>query len=163
MILRILLLSCVLALGCSALIAGGHAVREVEIAVIGGGGMCGGPDQTAGAEWISQPGQMGRLPLKGNRDASAYPWDPSVEGLLLVHMGAQPTGGYGIEPAAPVATVHKAVATIRVNWIEPEPGSMVTQAITAPCLLLKIPKAGIDRIVVTDQHGLVLFEVVTGP
>jgi hypothetical protein len=162
MILRIILLSCVLALGCSALTAGEHAVREVEIAVIGGGGMCGGPGQTAGAEWISQPDQKSRLPLNGNRDASSYPWDPAVDGLLLIHMGAQLTGGYGIEPAAPVATVRKAVATIRVNWIEPEPGSMVTQAITAPCLLLRMPKEGIDQIVVLDQHGFVLFEVKVG-
>ena len=162
MILRILWLSCVMASGCSALCAGGHALREVEVAVLDGGGLCGGPDRTAGAEWISQPGRKDRLPLGGNRDASSYPWDPSVDGLLLIQMGAQMTGGYAIELAAPVAKVRKAVATIRVNWIEPEPGRMVTQAITAPCILLKIPKKGIDQIVVIDQHGCVRFEVKTG-
>jgi hypothetical protein len=150
---------CLFLSGCIALNAEAPLEREIEVAVLGGGD-CGGPEQAERAEWITRPGAFNRLQsrfsLPGHRP---YSWNADVEGLLLIHMGTRPTGGYRIELAAPAAKVRNSVAVIDVNWREPDPGSMVTQAITAPCLLLKVPRQGIKRLVVKDQHRQVRFEV----
>ena len=159
---QILVSACLLVSGCVALNADEPPDRNIEVAVVSGGLQCGGPTEAPRAEWISQP-EASMLPSRSTLPAApSYTWDPAVEGALLIHMGTRPTGGYSIELAAPTAKVNKGIATIHINWIEPEPGSFVTQALTAPCLLLKIPKQGIEKIVIKDQHQHLRFVVRPG-
>ena len=159
---QILVSACLLVSGCVALNADEPPDRDIEVAVLSSAVHCGGPTEAPRADWISQP-EASRLPSRSTLPpAPSYTWDPAVEGALLIHMGTRPTGGYSIELASPTAKVHKAVATILINWIEPEPGSFVTQALTAPCLLLKIPRQGIEKIVIKDQHQQLRFEVSPG-
>lgn len=91
----------------------------------------------------------------GGTSASVPHVDFNADGLLLVHMGRQPTGGYALELAAPRCPVKKEIAAVVVNWRHPAPGAAVTQAITAPCLLLKVPRGTFRAIQIIDQHGRV--------
>jgi hypothetical protein len=68
-------------------------------------------------------------------------------------MGAQPTGGFGLELANPTAGLRKGVATVQITWKRPSPDRFVTQAFTSPCMLLRVPRAGIETIQVVDQEG----------
>jgi hypothetical protein len=119
------------------------------------GSHCGPPHRAAGAVWIDRPAD---LPPLLNHPSTArgfenIQWNPETEGALWIYMGTQATGGFGLELASTTAIVQKAVATVQVQWRRPAPDRFVTQAITSPCLLLKLPKAGIDTIKIVDQTG----------
>jgi hypothetical protein len=111
--------------------------------------------------WIDSPVGLGqlwnhlhRLSL-GGRSLASPEVDFSVDGLLLVHMGQQRTGGYAIELADPIAQVKDGIASVLVDWITPLPDTVVTQMITAPCILLKLQKSDFSSIQVIDQDGRV--------
>ena len=76
-------------------------------------------------------------------------------GVLLVAMGQQRTGGYGVDLAAKEAPIDNGVLQVTVNWREPQKGMMVTQALTSPCMLLKIAAAPFERIEIKDQSGAI--------
>ena len=81
------------------------------------------------------------------------PVDFTQNGVLLVAMGQKNTGGYAVDLAASDAEISESILKLSVNWHEPKKGMMVTQALTSPCLLLKVPKARFERIEVKDQSG----------
>jgi hypothetical protein len=84
-------------------------------------------------------------------------------GVLLVAMGQKNTGGYAVDLAAGEAQIREKVLHIAVQWREPGKGMMVTQALTSPCLLLKIPKAPFERIEIKDQRGVVRLRGAVKP
>jgi hypothetical protein len=81
------------------------------------------------------------------------PVDFTQNGVLLVAMGRKNTGGYTVDLAASDAEISDSILKLSVNWREPKKGMMVTQALTSPCMLLKVPKARFERIEVKDQSG----------
>jgi hypothetical protein len=84
-------------------------------------------------------------------------------GVLLVAMGQKNTGGYAVDLAADEAHIRQKVLQISVQWREPGKGMMVTQALTSPCLLLKLPKAQFERIEIKDQRGVVRLSGTAKP
>jgi hypothetical protein len=84
-------------------------------------------------------------------------------GVLLVAMGQKNTGGYAVDLASGDAKVGNGVLQVSVHWQEPRRGMMVTQALTSPCLLLKIPKAQFQNIEVKDQSGTVRLSGTINP
>jgi hypothetical protein len=84
-------------------------------------------------------------------------------GVLLVAMGQKNTGGYAVDLASGDAKVGNGVLQVSVHWQEPRRGMMVTQALTSPCLLLKIPKAQFQIIEVNDQSGAVRLSGTINP
>jgi hypothetical protein len=160
MVLRFVIVS-ILAWGCNGLSANERPVREIAVTEIDAGSQCGSPDRPPGVEWITRSEQNETLRKSALKDLTSYTWDPATEGLLLIHMGTRPTGGYRLELGSPTAQVRSAAAVIRVNWLVPEPGGFVTQALTAPCLLLKIPKTDVEKIIVLDQDEKMRFEIPT--
>lgn len=85
--------------------------------------------------------------------------DWSHDAVILVGMGQKNTGGYLLDLASTHASVNKGILGIVVQWQEPKPGMIVTQALTSPCLLLKIPNSGYRRIEIKDQAGNIRMEV----
>ncbi len=81
--------------------------------------------------------------------------DFNTQGLLWIHMGQQSTGGYALALADPICRVKNEIASVSVNWISPASDAMVTQVITSPCILLKLPKGPFHSIQVIDQDGRV--------
>ncbi len=134
--------------GCGALNgAGQEETATIPVAVLYQGSQCRGT--ITGATWIGRPQEL----PPALRRSGDYQWNPDSEGLLWVNMGPRPTGGYRLELADPTARVRQSVATLQVTWQRPAPGSFVTQALTSPCLLLKMPHTGIRKIEVVDQDG----------
>ncbi|MEQ8486240.1 MAG: protease complex subunit PrcB family protein [Pseudomonadales bacterium] len=87
--------------------------------------------------------------------APARPATPAAgDGLLLIAVsrGDQPTPGYGLSLQS--ARLDGATAVLELNWQTPEPGAMLAQVITHPCLVVGIADAaGIGRVEAVDQHG----------
>jgi hypothetical protein len=54
-----------------------------------------------------------------------------------------------------VAKIESGMAIIHVRWIEPEKGSITTQMITYPYLMIRMAKGAFDRITVIDQNEIV--------
>jgi hypothetical protein len=87
--------------------------------------------------------------------------DFDAEHVVTIQMGQKTTGGYGIE-LEPQATLNNGEVFIRLRWIEPAPGAIVTQILTNPCLIISLPKGAYEKIVITDENGNVR-EKVTVP
>jgi PrcB C-terminal len=135
--------------------------RQIPVAVLYTSTRCGMQAVGASADWIDEPADL-ELPgfqRGGSKGSPAMQWDPATEGVLRIGMGRQRTGGYTLELAAPTAHVRESTALIRVDWRTPRPGTLVTQALTSPCLFLKVPRQGIDMIRVIDQEGRIRAEV----
>jgi hypothetical protein len=81
--------------------------------------------------------------------------DFDTEHVVTIQMGQKPSGGYGIELAEPHATLNGGEALIRLRWIEPAPGTIVTQILTSPCLIVSLPKGAYEKIAITDENGSV--------
>lgn len=84
--------------------------------------------------------------------------DFSREGIVLIAMGRQTTGGYGLSLTGAPALARDGVLTIPVDWREPPPGYAQAQVMTSPCLLVKVPKGAFSQIRVVDQDGRLRLE-----
>lgn len=68
------------------------------------------------------------------------------EHLLFVTLGERPTGGYSISLAS--ASVDSTENTLQLSMAvrSPAPGTMVTQAITSPCVVVAVPASDWSEI-----------------
>jgi hypothetical protein len=121
-----------------------------------------GESKSMGAIWINSEdqwddlidivsGTTNNLPQSGTMpdiDFARY-------GILLIRMGEKPTGGYGLELMENVAKIESRMAVVHVRWIEPEKGSITTQVITYPYLMIRMARGAFDGITVIDQDGTV--------
>jgi hypothetical protein len=78
--------------------------------------------------------------------------------VALVEMGKRNTGGYSLRLNGADMKIHNDIGVIKLDWISPAPGSIVTQAITSPCLMLQVPRKGISSLQIVDQHGQVRLQ-----
>ncbi|MFU8818621.1 MAG: protease complex subunit PrcB family protein [Desulfurivibrio sp.] len=74
---------------------------------------------------------------------------------VLIEMGVRSTGGYGLALAAEPAFLRDGKLELHVDWREPSPGLILTQALTSPCLLLKVPAGNYRQVTVLDRQGQV--------
>jgi len=70
--------------------------------------------------------------------------DLERETLLAIFLGSKPTGGYG----ADVRGVTLEGGDLFVDLVEssPAPGAMVTQALTSPWLIVRVPRGGVSAV-----------------
>jgi len=137
---------------------------EIRAEQLYAGSQCGNGN-AAGAVWITNQEQLKLVYQslqKGKIGGPSYKL-PSIDfkktGALLISMGQQRTGGYGIKlTEAPVAVVDK-LATVQVHWLEPAPGGIQIQVLTSPCVLIKLPLNDYVHIKVVDQTNALKTEV----
>ncbi len=129
----------------------------IAVQVLSSGSRCRSAGQGPTAEWVAAFDPPDSL-FKKTPEVVA-PFDGSREAALRIGMGQCPTAGYSLLLAATMAAVDRGVATIRVEWREPEPGSRVAQVLTSPCLVLKFPKAGLESVRIEDQSGRIRFSL----
>lgn len=72
----------------------------------------------------------------------------------VVEMGGRPTGGYGVAVAR-TATLSGDEVTLSATFVSPAPGSIRTQALSSPCVLVQLPRGRYARVEVQDQSGAV--------
>lgn len=68
--------------------------------------------------------------------------------VLLVALGERPTPGYGAGLER-VEAVSRDRLTLQLSARSPEPGSLLAQVITTPCLALSVPEEGWSGLTVT--------------
>lgn len=149
-----LVLLSALAGGCAA--TGGQQALQAE--QIYADGLCGRTQSSAAARWIAGPEELEMLRQSFGHYRLGPPTLPEVDfdtrGVLLVHMGKRRTSGYGLAlPEEDPAHMDDGVATVTLEWREPADGVMVAQVLTSPCVMVSLPKAGLQRIDVVDQTG----------
>lgn len=72
----------------------------------------------------------------------------------LVEMGGRPTGGYGVLIAR-AAKLDGEQVTLSATFLSPSPGSIRTQALSSPCVLVALPRGRYDEVEVRDESGAV--------
>jgi hypothetical protein len=70
----------------------------------------------------------------------------------LVEMGQRGTGGYGFV-IAPEAEIESDVVRLRATFFEPTADTIATQALTSPCVLVRLPQGSWRGVEVYDQNG----------
>ena len=111
------------------------------------------------SQWISaqQPYEITFQSLFQGKISSSNPEPATVDfsknGVLLISMGQQRTGGYSVTLAVDQMQISDGRAKIQVVWNTRKPGTMAIQMLTNPCLMLEVPKGNYSVIDVQDQVG----------
>lgn len=71
--------------------------------------------------------------------------------LIAVSRGRQPTPGYGF--TLEEARRRNGTAMISLGWRTPESGAVLPQVLTHPCLVVGLPRSGIERVEAVDSSG----------
>jgi hypothetical protein len=115
---------------------------------------CGGEASGPSARWIGTAGAFhAAMGAGGTFGSEMGTPDFRKEGVLALFMGQRPTAGYGLALHDPTVAIANRVATVVVRVEEPQPGAMVAQVLTSPCLLIRMPRQGIQQIRVVDPSG----------
>jgi len=101
------------------------------------------PDPQAVLDWQAARG----ITLAGGEALSQTSY-------ALVELGARPTGGYGLAVAR-AAVLRGEVAVLSATFLSPPAGSIRTQALSSPCVLVQLPRGRYTRVDVEDQSGTV--------
>ena len=78
--------------------------------------------------------------------------------VLQINMGLKRTGGYALSLLDGSFEIDRGVGSIRLKLDEPDKSSMVTQALTSPCLFVVLPTGGFDKIKLFNQAGDLLLK-----
>jgi PrcB C-terminal len=148
--------------GCASSRA--KAPSNVTASVLRASTQCGGDVAGPSARWITNEGALrAAMGSGGAFGEPATPVDFHREGVLAVYMGQRPTAGHTLDLHDPNVPIANGVGTVTVRFEEPGPGSFVAQVLTSPCLLVRMPKAGLRQIRVVDPTGTVRASVNVVP
>lgn len=105
---------------------------------------------TGPADSITLSGDLGAVPVP----LPGISWDREV--AVVVDMGEQRTGGYGVKVTGiRLAEADEVHLTLEV--VTPPPGAVVAQVITHPYAVTRLPRVGLRsgpiQIIGVDQHG----------
>jgi hypothetical protein len=134
--------------------------HRLRIDTIWAGRQCGCEARQPQVRWVTDPDQLTAAMAAAvssdlKMQVARHPVDWKQEGMVWIDMGLKPSGGYALSLAAPTAAVSAGVAVITVRWRHPRPGSVVTQQLTSPCLVLKLPQSNFHTIEIEDESGRV--------
>ncbi|WP_230154718.1 protease complex subunit PrcB family protein [Flavobacterium sp. CECT 9288] len=87
-------------------------------------------------EILSEPNEIRMLQKDENLKNSIKPSDLQSSNFVILNMGQKSSGGYSINVEGVVETPTQVI--IKVKETGPEPGGMVTQAMTNPFCVVKI-------------------------
>ncbi|OUD35967.1 protease complex subunit PrcB family protein [Flavobacterium sp. FPG59] len=87
-------------------------------------------------EILSEPNEIRMLQKDENLKSNIKPTDLQNSNFVILNMGQKSSGGYSINVEGVVETPTQVI--IKVKEIGPEPGGMVTQAMTNPFCVVKI-------------------------
>jgi hypothetical protein len=132
--------------------------QRIPVRILYQDALCGRSRPTLSVTLVADSDQLKQIFIESKRRMLGQsPPTPAVdfdaEHVVTIQMGQKPTGGYGIELAEPHATLNDGEALIRLRWIEPAPGAIVTQILTSPCLIIALPKGAYEIIEITDENG----------
>ncbi|MCU7875077.1 MAG: protease complex subunit PrcB family protein [Candidatus Thiodiazotropha sp. (ex Lucinoma borealis)] len=113
-------------------------------------------NQAAGVQLVSDSalthGDGARIGAKVQKDISDK-IETEQFWVVRVDMGQQPSGGYGLKLLSDHLELASDAARVAVEWVKPKPGMVQMQALTYPCLYLKIAKGNFTRLEIVDHQG----------
>ncbi|MCU7933027.1 MAG: protease complex subunit PrcB family protein [Candidatus Thiodiazotropha sp. (ex Codakia rugifera)] len=113
-------------------------------------------NQAAGIQLVSDSGlthgDRARIGFRAPK-ASSDQVETEQFWVVRVDMGQQPSGGYGLKLLSDHLERTSDTARVAVEWVKPQPGMVQIQALTYPCLYLKIAKGEYTRLEIVDQQG----------
>ncbi|TYT73444.1 protease complex subunit PrcB family protein [Desulfobotulus mexicanus] len=138
---------------------GGPPVAEM----IYHGSDCGFRSDAPFGLWIGEISDFSRLETDGSLLCEAVRQrleevDFNLGGVLLLGLGMQKTGGYGIRLASTDLESSGDTAIVRLRMIRPSSGSRVTQALTWPCILIGIPHGEYRHVQAMDDAGRLMVK-----
>lgn len=90
----------------------------------------------------------------GYRGIRAFDADAADDGgVIVVEMGQRMTGGYSMHLLPKVTHIKDDTLYLGVDWTAPAKYAAISQAMTAPCMVVEPPKGHYDKVVVVDQLG----------
>lgn len=101
------------------------------------------PDTQAALDWQAARG----VSLAGAERLGQSPY-------AIVEMGSRPTGGYGLAVAR-AAELRGELLVLQATFVSPAAGTLRTQAISTPCVLVQLPRGRYHDVEVQDQSGAV--------
>jgi len=123
---------------------------------------CGRVQTTPSATWIDSARQLEtsikriRSGMLGGKPVKLPMLDFQHEIVLLVEMGQRPTLGYRLEMAgADDLRISQHQAQLTLDWLHPPADALVAQAITSPCLLIKLDRGSYTSIQILDRQGTI--------
>lgn len=143
----------------------GSKQYSLQAAVIYKSGQCNRFANEPAASWIKNDEELFivytrlRRDILGTGTAELPQVDFTKERLLLVDMGQKPTAGYSLETTSQIINVIDGTADLELKWSEPEPGSILTQVITSPCIMIKLPVDAYSLIRILDEDSNIMTEL----
>ncbi|MET0071519.1 MAG: protease complex subunit PrcB family protein [Candidatus Thiodiazotropha sp.] len=130
-------------------------MASLSVSVLEKGYLC-SIDQAAGVHLVTDTssGEADNARIGGGQKQRPEN-DPAAESFwtVRVNMGQQPSGGYGLRLLSDNLEVSSDRARVALEWLRPKPGSVQMQALTYPCLYLRVAKGDYTRLDIVDQHG----------
>ncbi len=123
---------------------------------------CGRSQTTPSVIWIDNARQLEasikriRSGMLGDKPIKLPTLDFQHAIVLLVEMGQRPTLGYRLEPTGSNdLRISQDRAQLTLNWSHPPADAPVAQAISSPCLLLKVERGNYTSIQILDGQGII--------
>ncbi len=145
---------------CQTLPESNHnLVGQSSVETIWTGLHCSRKQTTPAATWIDNTQQLeasfNKLHTTTLGEGGELPQiDFSDEIAILVEMGQRPTLGYRITlPAPPKLEIGDDRLDVTLDWRQPSPDAFLGQAISSPCLLLKLKRGNYHSVKILDERG----------
>lgn len=139
---------------CAALLAGCSVLSFNPGAanVLARGVYCGTTSQQSAVHYFATQAALARwIDYRGIR---AFDADVLADGgAIVVEMGQRLTGGYDMELMPEVTHIEDNTLYLGVAWTAPPHYAAISQALTAPCMVVEPPDGQYSRVVVVDQLG----------
>ncbi|MCG8065855.1 MAG: protease complex subunit PrcB family protein [Candidatus Thiodiazotropha endolucinida] len=146
-------------LGLILLVSSGcNTMASSSVSVLKQGYVC-SVNQPAGLQLVSdavtKQADSARIGVDTPQKDADTSLDPEQFWIVRVNMGQQPSGGYALRLISDKLEISSDTARVALEWLQPKPGSVQIQALTYPCLYLKIARGNYSRLEIVDQEGVV--------
>ncbi len=141
---------------------GPHQASKPAVETLYASQHCGRSQTSPSATWIDNARQLEtsikriRSNMLGGKPINLPALDFQHEIVLLVEMGQRPTLGYGLElTGTDDLRISQDQAQLTLDWSHPPADALVAQAISSPCLLLKLERGNYTSIQILDGQGII--------
>lgn len=125
----------------------------IEVREVGRSLYCNGASEAPGVVLLADPQEV--LDWQAARNITLAGSESLAHtAYAVVEMGTRPTGGYGIAVARS-AELRDDRVVLSATFVSPPPGSIRTQALSSPCVLVQLPRGRYATVEVRDQTGAV--------
>lgn len=141
---------------------GCNTLASSSVSVLDQGYVC-SVKQTAGVQLVSDTASLltdsSRISIDGPKKETDNSLDQERFWIVRVDMGQQPSGGYALRLISEQLKISSDTARVILQWVQPESGTVQIQALTYPCLYLKIAKGNYSRLEIIDQAGVIRHDL----